>query len=136
MAPLPLDSGEETGKIISIGLKVLAYAGTFICGIVTATWAVAIKFRGWQAELQGLSTEIKGLAIRVDAAEQNIDEMQCISPAECVLKHAESQKLIQMQLDAGKREFDEIKEMLQNVDRKNDEQHQFLIEQLIAGRRK
>ena len=39
---------EETRVLFSWGMKVLGYGGSFISGVVTATWIVATKVKGFE----------------------------------------------------------------------------------------
>jgi len=51
--PMP-DPSNETNALVLLGAKILGYAGSFVAGIVAATWAVATKLKGYDDRLKSV----------------------------------------------------------------------------------
>jgi len=49
---------EETRVLLSWGMKILGYGASFIGGVVTATWIVATKVKGYETSQRDLDLRL------------------------------------------------------------------------------
>lgn len=69
---------EDTGFLTELGIKIAGIFLTFISGVVTATWVVSGKIRGFDLRLKGVEEAQKscqgGTLVRIDAKLDRIHE--------------------------------------------------------------
>lgn len=56
---MPVD--EETRVLLSWGMRLLGYGASFIGGVVTATWIVATKVKGYESSQRDLDLRLKAI---------------------------------------------------------------------------
>jgi hypothetical protein len=77
-------SSDETGYLFNLALKLTGFFLTFVGGIVTATWAVASKIKGFDDRLKSVESVHMKIDLKLDRIHERIDEI--------LLSKAEKQK--------------------------------------------
>jgi hypothetical protein len=66
---------EETSYLFNLALKLTGFFLTFVGGIVTATWAVASKIKGFDDRLRSVESVHMNIDRKLDRIHERIDEV-------------------------------------------------------------